>query len=113
MKSMKKRLGIMLSVMLAMGSLQSPVYAVDMDSTAVEAEIAAEELEDEEPEFTDASEDDEPENTSGDESVKEAASDERSRMRKLRTMVGPRQKRLPTRMSPMTVFQRKQYMNPK
>ena len=76
MKSMKKRLGIMLSVMLAMGSLQSPVYAVDMDSTAVEAEIAAEELEDEEPEFTDASEDDEPENTSGDESVKEAASDD-------------------------------------
>ena len=76
MKCMKRWLGIMLSVMLAAGSLQVPAYAVDMDSTAAEAEIAVEEPEAEEPEITDASEDEEPVNTSGDESVEEAASDD-------------------------------------
>ena len=41
-------MGIMLSVMLAAGILQVPVYAAEMGETAVEVEIAAEEMEDEE-----------------------------------------------------------------
>ena len=68
----------MLSVMLAAGSLRVPAYAVEIDSTAAEAEIAVEEPEAEEPEITDASEDEEPVNTSGDESVEEVASDDRT-----------------------------------
>ena len=82
MKCMKRWLGIMLSVMLAAGSLQVPVYAAETGETAAEAAVEefieiADELEAEEPKVILAEEEpaEEPsgEMDSADEAVKEEA----------------------------------------
>ena len=49
MKCMKRWLGIMMSVMLAAGSLQAPVYAAETGETAVEAAVEEESIEIAEP----------------------------------------------------------------
>ena len=70
MKRMKRWLGIMLSVMLAAGSLQVPVYAAETGETAVEAAVEEESIENE-----DGSEDEEPEEVPVEESAEESTGD--------------------------------------
>ena len=70
MKQKKRWLGIMLSVMLAAGSLQMPVYAAETGETAVEAAVEEESIENE-----DGSEDEEPEEVPVEESAEESTGD--------------------------------------
>ena len=83
MKRMKQLLGIVLSLMLAVGSLPMPAYAAETGEIVVEGETAVEESEAEAPEIkdiseaeasetTDASEDEEPEDAIEEDAPQEA-----------------------------------------
>lgn len=83
MKRMKQLLGIVLSLMFAVGSLQMPAYAAETGEIVVEGETAVEESEAEAPEIkdiseaeasetTDASEDEEPEDAIEEDAPQEA-----------------------------------------